>query len=98
MSNNQAALADMSRLHGKPERIFVSVDESTNRSTISFHPAGIGEPVLHENDRTGVQAMRAAKAISERHPGSKVLGPHFHGARPAGRKRIARKSSNEGNA
>ncbi len=97
MLDHQASLNNSARLKGRPERIFVSVDQSTNRSTISFQPAGVGEPIVRENDRTGDVAMRAAKAISNGHPGSTVHGPHFHGARPPGRKRTGRKPSTEGN-
>lgn len=92
MSNEQARPNGTSRLHGKPERIFVSVDQSTNRSAVSFHPVGVGEPILYDDDHTGAMAIREAKAISNMYPGSTVLGPHFHGARPAGRKRGGRKS------
>jgi hypothetical protein len=84
------------RLHGTAKRIFVSVDTSTGRSTISFQPGDVGEPILNEGDHTGTIAMRTAKAISDGHPGSTIHGPHFHGARPAGRKRMVRKSSDQG--
>ena len=84
MANDVAA---RTRLHGRAERIFVSVDESTRRSTISFQPAGIGDPILLEDDVSGAAAMREAKAISQDNPGSTVHGPHFHGARPPGRMR-----------
>lgn len=97
MSNHQASINARLRLRGRPERIFVSVDKSTSRSTISFHPTVIGEPIVCEHDQTGAEAMRAARAISEGHPGSTVHGPHFHDARPPGRKRVGRKPSTEGN-
>ena len=74
------------RLHGRPQRIFVSVDESTGKSTISFQPSDVGSPVQHEDDKTGSTAMREARAISEQYPGCTVHGPHFHAARPAGSK------------
>lgn len=74
-----------------PAKIFVSVDESTGRSTISFAPTDAGTPILREADRTGEQAMKDAKVISDRHPGCTVHGPHFHAARPVGRKRMMRK-------
>jgi hypothetical protein len=80
-----------------PERIFISVDESTGRSTISFQPAELRAPVLLEDDRTGASAMREAKAISDGHPGCTIHGPHFHGARPARRKKLIRRPSNNGN-
>jgi hypothetical protein len=83
-------------LRGRPERIFISVDESTGRSTISFQPADVGAPVLHEDDKTGAAAMRDAKAIIEDHPGCTIHGPHFHAARPPGRKKAFRRPSNDG--
>ena len=82
-------------LNARPERIFVSVDKSTGRSTISFAPSEAGSPVLQEDDRTGALAMRAAKAISERYPGCTIHGPHFHAAHRPGRKRVFRKPSNQ---
>src|SRR5271155_5322528 len=85
------------RLLGRAERIFISVDVSTGRSTISFQPADIGQPILHENDRTGALAMRDAKAISDDHPGCSIPGPHFHSARPPGRKKPSRKPPTSGN-
>jgi hypothetical protein len=96
MPNHVAAGKNTPRLHGRAERIFVSVDESTGRSTISFQPTGVGEPIQHEDDRTGALAMREAKAISGDHPGSTIHGPHFHGARPPGKKRVMRRPSNNG--
>jgi hypothetical protein len=72
------------RLQGRPERIFVSVDESTGKSTISFQPPTVGSPVQHEDDKTGSTAMQEARSISERYPGCTVHGPHFHAARPPG--------------
>jgi hypothetical protein len=72
------------RLQARPDRIFVSVDESTGKSTISFQPPECGAPVQHEDDKTGVIAMTEARSISERYPGSTVHGPHFHAARPPG--------------
>ena len=71
------------RLRGRPERVFVSVDESTGKSTISFQPADVSSPVQHEGDKTGSIAMQEARSISERYPGCTVHGPHFHTARPA---------------
>jgi hypothetical protein len=71
-------------LRGRPERIFVSVDESTGKSTISFQPTEVGAPVQHEDDKTGSTAMTEARAISAKYPGCTVHGPHFHAARPQG--------------
>jgi hypothetical protein len=79
----------------RPDRIFVSVDESTGRSTISFAPADAGAPILHEGDRTGSRAMSEAKVISDAYPGATIHGPHFHAARPPGRKRIMRRPGKE---
>jgi len=84
------------RLNLRPEKIFISVDESTGRSTISFAPADAGKPILHEGDRTGALAMRDAKVILDTYPGCTIHGPHFHAARPPGRKRIVRRPSNQG--
>jgi hypothetical protein len=78
-------------LKTRPDRIFVSVDQSVGRSTISFSPAEAGAPIVHEGDSTGAAAMRDAKAIAETYPGSSVHGPHFHTARPAGSKRSLRR-------
>lgn len=75
----------------RPDRIFVSVDESTGRSAISFLPSDAGVPIVHEGDHTGAAAMSDATAISNAYPGSTIHGPHFHAARPATRKRAARK-------
>lgn len=72
------------RLKGSPERIFVSVDDSTGKSTISFQPADVGGPVQHEGDKTGQIAMQEARSISAKYPGCTVHGPHFHTARPPG--------------
>lgn len=80
----------------RPDRIFVSVDESTGRSTISFSPAAAAAPILHEGDAKGSLAMRDAKAISDKYPGCTVHGPHFHTARPPGKKRFARKAPAQG--
>lgn len=73
------------RLRGRPERVFVSVDESTGKSTVSFHPADVGAPVQHEGDAKGDAAMKEARSIAEKFPGCTVHGPHFHTARPAGK-------------
>jgi hypothetical protein len=83
------------RLRTRPDRIFVSVDQSTGRSTISFAPADAGAPIQHEGDTTGARAMRDAKVISDTYPGSSIHGPHFHAARPPGRKRLVRKPSQQ---
>lgn len=71
------------RLRGRPDRIFVSVDESTGKSIISFQPPDVGDPISYEDDKTGVRAMKDAAALAAKYPGSTVHGPHFHAARPA---------------
>ena len=68
------------RLMGAPEKIFVSVDESTGRSTLSFAPAGVGAPIPRENDPAGALALADARAIAAAHPGCTIVGPHFHAA------------------
>ena len=80
---------DQPRVLGRPERIFVSVDASTGRSTISFAPADVGSPFQREGDADGSRAMRDAQAILARYPGATIHGPHFHAA-PAGRVRPRR--------
>ena len=80
------------RLAGRPEKIFVSVDESSGKSTISFQPADVGPPVQHEDDKTGSTAMQEARSISEKYPGCTVHGPHFHAARPPGARWKRRRS------
>jgi hypothetical protein len=71
------------RLKSRPDRIFVSVDESTGRSIISFAPSEAGEPIAYEDDKAGSRAMQDAKALCERYPGATIHGPHYHAARPA---------------
>ncbi|HEX7840297.1 MAG TPA: hypothetical protein VF469_22620 [Kofleriaceae bacterium] len=78
------------RITGRPERIFVSVDASTGRSTISFAPADAGSPFQRDGDADGAHAMRDAKAIVARYPGATIHGPHFHAAR-TGRARPRRR-------
>lgn len=85
------------RMNGRPERIFISIDESTGRSTLSFQPPEVAAPILHEDDKSGALAMSDAKAISDGNPGCTIHGPHFHGARPPGRKKMMRRPSNNGN-
>ena len=83
-------------LRGRPERVFVSVDESTGKSTVSFHPADVGSPLQHEDDKKGETAMTEARAIAAKYPGCTVHGPHFHAARPVGKFRMRRRP--QGNA
>jgi hypothetical protein len=81
-------MADTFRLSTRPERIFVSVDTSTGRSTISFAPADAGALIIHEGDPTGALAMQDAAAIVKQYPGATIHGPHFHDTPPPGRKRM----------
>ena len=71
-------MSDQPRVISRPDRIFVSVDESTGRSTISFSPPDVGAPFQREGDRDGALAMRDAQAILVRYPGATIHGPHFH--------------------
>jgi len=80
-------VATKDTLRGRPEKIFVSVDESTGRSTLSFQPNDVGGPMQHDDDHKGTRAMADAKAIVDKYPGCTVHGPHFHAARPAGKTR-----------
>jgi hypothetical protein len=75
----------------RPERVFVSVDSSTKRSTISFQPTDAADPYQCEDDASGVTAMREASAIAASFAGCTVHGPFFHDARPAGRMKFRRK-------
>lgn len=91
------AAAPAMRIIGRPEKIFVSVDESTGRSTISFQPPDVAPPVQREDDKTGSVAMQEAKSISDRYPGCTVHGPHFHAARPPGARWKRRRPKSEPN-
>ena len=81
---------DQPRVVGRPERIFVSVDASTGRSTISFAPPDAGSPFQRDGDADGARAMRDAQAILAKYPGATIHGPHFHTA-PTGRARPRRR-------
>lgn len=70
-------------LRGSPDRIFISVDESSGTSTVSFFPTDVGSPVQRTDDGDGAHAMSMAKAIIAKHPSATIHGPHFHAARPA---------------
>jgi hypothetical protein len=71
------------KMRSRPDRIFVSVDESTGKSTLSFSPPDAGEAFQYDDDKTGVRAMKDAQTIAAKYPGSTIHGPHFHAARPA---------------
>ncbi len=88
--------AAASRLRGRPEKIFVSVDESTGKSTVSFQPADVGSPSQHDDDKKGEAAMVEAKSIADRYPGCTIHGPHFHAARPPGRWKARRRPAASG--
>ncbi len=72
------------RFSGRPERIFISVDERTARSTLSFAPPGVGAPVVREADARGELAIAAARSIASTYTGCVIVGPHFHTSRPPG--------------
>ena len=82
---------DTLRLRGNPERIFISVDESTGKSTVSFFPAEVGSPFQHDGDKDGQRALKDAKAVVAKYPSCTIHGPHFHAARPA-KARIRRRA------
>jgi hypothetical protein len=72
---------ETTRLRGTPERIFISVDESTGKSTVSFSPADVGTPFQYDDDKEGVRALKDAQAILAKYPTATIHGPHFHAAR-----------------
>ncbi len=71
------------KVRTRPDRIFISVDESTGFSTLSFQPPDAGDPFKYDGDKDGKRALAGAAAISAKYPGCTVSGPHFHAARPA---------------
>ena len=77
-------------MSGAPQRIFVSVDETTRKSTVSFLPPDVGTPFQFEDDVKGEQALAKAKEIAGRYGGCTVEGPHFHASNPARPKRPRR--------
>jgi len=77
----------MSNPQSAPERVFVSVDERTARSTVSFWPTGVGEPFQFEGDGRGESAMTEARKIAARFPGCTIQGPHFHTSKEGVRRR-----------
>ena len=81
---------DQPHLMTRPERIFVSVDASSGRSTISYAPKDAGAPFQRDNDADGARAMRDAQALVARYPGATIHGPHFHAA-PSARPRARRR-------
>lgn len=83
-------MSEQPRVSSRPDRIFVSVDASTGRSTISFAPPEAGSPFQRDGDADGSRAMQDAKAILAKYPGATIHGPHFHAAR-TGRARPRRR-------
>jgi hypothetical protein len=81
----------MSPLTGPPDRVFVSVDARTGRSTISFFPAEVGAPYQFDTDPNGATAMAEAKVIAAKYPGCTVDGPHFHTSKEGGARRPRRR-------
>jgi hypothetical protein len=77
-------------LHGSPQRIFVSVDETTRRSNISFLPSDVGGPITFDEDAKGEQAVTRAKEIAGDHRGCTIDGPHFHSSNPGKQRRPRR--------
>jgi len=71
------------KVRNRPDRIFISVDESTGLSTLSFQPPDSGDPFRYEDDKAGTKAVAGAAVITAKYPGCLVSGPHFHAARPA---------------
>jgi hypothetical protein len=67
----------MPQLASAPERLFISVDSSTGRSTLSYAPASAGTPMTREDDPEGVHALQVANAIVASYPGCAITGPHF---------------------
>lgn len=64
-------------LASRPERVFISVDASTGRSTLSYAPADVGAPITLDEDPDGEGALRTANAIVATYPGCAITGPHF---------------------
>jgi hypothetical protein len=82
-------------MRGKPDKVFVSVDSSTKRSTVSFQPQDACDPFQREDDGSGAVALREANAIAAGYAGCTVHGPFFHAARPAGRTKFRRRPTKE---
>ncbi|HVV85373.1 MAG TPA: hypothetical protein VHE35_20070 [Kofleriaceae bacterium] len=72
------------RFAGRPERVFISVDERTGVSTLSFAPPGVADPIVRADDARGQQALQAARGIVATHAGCVIVGPHFHTSKPGG--------------
>jgi hypothetical protein len=79
-----------------PERIFLSVDSSTGRATISFAPADVGAPITVENDPQGESVLRTAQAIVARYPSCVITGPHFFESAKGRPKRRGRPPDSKG--
>ena len=85
-------MTDPVKLSGVPAKIFISVDERTGRSTLSFAPPDVGAPVVREADARGEHAVIVARQIAASYPGCAIDGPHYHASRatPAKRRRPPR--------
>jgi hypothetical protein len=82
---------DQPRLLRSPSRIFVSVDVSLGRSTLSFAPPDVGAPIQLEDDPDGEVGLARARELAANHPGAIVVGPHFHDRPVKGRLRRGRR-------
>jgi hypothetical protein len=88
-------MSNPQQLYGRPQRIFISVDEASGKSTLSFLPAEVSPPYQIEDDRQGERALKEAREVAARHPGCTVEGPHFHTPKP-GAKRMRRRPERPG--
>lgn len=82
--------AHLPQFSSAPERVFVSVDESTARSTVSFFPSGAAAPIQQDGDGRGDLALSVARSVVAAFPTCTIAGPHFHAsatARPKSRRR-----------
>jgi hypothetical protein len=84
-------MSTLTTLTGTPDRIFVSVDARTGKSTVSFFPADVGPPFQFDTDPSGTEAMAEAKKVAAKYPGCTVDGPHFHTSKEGGVRRPRRR-------
>ncbi|HUQ05002.1 MAG TPA: hypothetical protein VM261_21010 [Kofleriaceae bacterium] len=85
------------KLATAPERLFISVDASTGRSTLSYQPATAAPPLTREDDPEGLQALEVAQAIVATYPGCAITGPHFFESAKGRPKRRGRPPDAKGN-